>query len=173
MRTWFAAAPGGGLCTLLYLCLVGHADITLGAFLKVALSYPELLWFGCLTLKAHTAQGRHCYRRNIWFTQPLAILRIQDGVFCSHFHFLILAKSIHSRDKPPIIINQTERNHLLLKPCYFNLLYYQRRKATCFLQILLHGCKRASGLKLCFFLFFPPEIPFAKAPGLHHPCCSC
>ena len=89
-----------------------------------------------------------------WFTQPLAILRIQDGVFCSHFHFLILAKSLHSRDKPLIIINQTEQNHLLLKPCYFNLLYYQRGKATRFLQILLHGCKRASGLKLCFF-FFP------------------
>lgn len=128
-----------------------------GAFLNVALSCPES--FECLTLKGRAAQQWHCSRRDIWSTQLLAILGIQDGVFCSHFHFLILAKSIQSRDKPPITINQTKQNHLLLKPCYFNLHYYQEGKATGLLQILLHSCKRASGLKLYFFC--PSGFPFA------------
>lgn len=59
------STPGGGLRTLLYLCRVGHTDITQEAFLNMALSCPELLSLGCLTLKAGTAQERHCYRRNI------------------------------------------------------------------------------------------------------------
>ena len=124
--------------------------------------------FQCLTLKGRAAQQWHCSRRNIWSTQLLAVLGIQDGVFCSHFHFLILAKSIQPRDKPPIIINQTKQNHLLLKPCYFNLHYYQGGKATGLLQILLHSCKRAGGLKLYFFVL----QDFHLRPGLHHPYCS-
>lgn len=78
-------------------------------------------------------------------------------LFCFWTHFLILTKSIKTIDEPPIISNQTQWNHLLLKPTF-----WQRRKSHWLPTVIATWLQKSSGLKLYFIflqkLYLPGNI---------------